>query len=232
MIIKCGIYTIENKLNKKRYYGSTNNWQKRKNLHRSQLRKGIHGNFHLQAAWNKYGENAFEFIWIEDVQPDKLMSVEQGYLDANTGGYNIGLVAGNGMRGRCHSNETKTKISASLRNPALKEKLSFWKGKVPSEMHRSKISASMKNISKSDEHRKNISNGRKGIQFSESHLQHLSESHRRADAKGYYFQPDQKTYRVRVSHYGKQYSGGCYKTEKEAVDAVQKLRTKLREHIV
>lgn len=78
MIKQCGIYAIENKINHKRYYGSTANWTSRKNEH---INGRKNKNPHLQAAWNKYGEDAFTFIWIQDVHPDFLLRVEQLHLE-------------------------------------------------------------------------------------------------------------------------------------------------------
>jgi predicted GIY-YIG superfamily endonuclease len=72
------IYVIENKVNGKHYTGitnqipPTNRWSKQ---HRPQLIKGNHKNSHLQSAWSKYGENAFEFCVIAD----NLTLVEAGY---------------------------------------------------------------------------------------------------------------------------------------------------------
>jgi len=45
--------------------GSTIDWNPRRRDHRRLLKKNIHGNKYLQAAWNKYGEDQFEFIVIE-----------------------------------------------------------------------------------------------------------------------------------------------------------------------
>ena len=61
------IYQITNKINGKIYIGSTNNLSKRWNNHRSKLRNGKHENDYLQQAWNKYGEDAFEFSIVEEV---------------------------------------------------------------------------------------------------------------------------------------------------------------------
>ena len=38
----------------------------RLSVHKRELRKGTHSNRHLQCAWNKYGENAFSFVVLED----------------------------------------------------------------------------------------------------------------------------------------------------------------------
>lgn len=78
-----GIYRITNKLNGKFYIGSAKNLANRFATHRKDLRKDQHHNTHLQAAWNKYGGDAFEFTVEEVVQSaDLLFDREQFYLDS------------------------------------------------------------------------------------------------------------------------------------------------------
>ena len=76
-----GIYKIINKINGKYYVGSSsvvcNRWYK----HLWYLKNNCHPNIHLQSAWNKYGESAFDFIVVEKVPKEKLIEIEQKYLD-------------------------------------------------------------------------------------------------------------------------------------------------------
>ena len=60
MIHYPGIYQILNKVNNKRYIGSTVNLYKRKHQHLKELKNNKHGNRFLQRSWNKYGADAFE----------------------------------------------------------------------------------------------------------------------------------------------------------------------------
>ena len=60
------IYKIECKANSKIYVGRTCNYTRRKLEHFRYLRKGKHCNKHLQSAFNKYGEDKFEFSVIEE----------------------------------------------------------------------------------------------------------------------------------------------------------------------
>jgi group I intron endonuclease len=55
------IYSIENKVNGNCYIGSTVNYKSRWRDHKTTLRHGRHHSFILQKAWNKYGEENFEF---------------------------------------------------------------------------------------------------------------------------------------------------------------------------
>lgn len=78
------------------------------------LCKNAHHNSHLQNAWNKYGEDAFEFEVVEKCSKDKLLEREQYWIDYyhvydNQYGYNICRTAGN-TSGRQFSEETKNKI--------------------------------------------------------------------------------------------------------------------------
>ncbi len=59
--MKSGIYTIENTINGKLYVGYGKTMYCRWQQHRYSLRRNTHSNPYLQAAWNKYGEEAFKF---------------------------------------------------------------------------------------------------------------------------------------------------------------------------
>ena len=92
--LESGIYKITNTSNGKFYIGSAVSIKSRWRVHRCQLRRGCHHSPHLQRAWDRLGERAFEFSVIEYVEKDKLLEVEQKYLDMlkpyNTDvGYNI-----------------------------------------------------------------------------------------------------------------------------------------------
>lgn len=107
-----GIYKIQNKINNKGYYGSTNDFDVRKRNHFSSLRHNKHHNIHLQRAFNKYGEINFEFVIIELVAEDQLLDVEQKYLDGNCGGYNVAKIADKppSQKGIPKREETKEKM--------------------------------------------------------------------------------------------------------------------------
>lgn len=112
-----GVYKIENKANGKVYIGGTvRSFQHRWIQHRSALRRGKHYNSHLQRAWNKYGEEAFDFIIIEPVScKESILRVEQKWLDFYMGSdncYNIAKDALAPMLGRNHTDEAKRKIAA------------------------------------------------------------------------------------------------------------------------
>lgn len=92
-----GIYKIINVVNNKFYVGSAVNFRKRKSRHFSELRTGKHNNRHLLAAWNKYGEQAFVFVVVEEVTDRALLlGAENRWLKEHVGKdycYNIGVDA-------------------------------------------------------------------------------------------------------------------------------------------
>ena len=94
------IYKIENLINGKIYIGSASFLYSRWGRHRKRLREGKHYNAHLQAAWNKYGEDQFQFSIVERVESKKhLIEREQYWLDRTqcynrVVGYNIAKSAG------------------------------------------------------------------------------------------------------------------------------------------
>lgn len=92
--IVSGIYSIENSINKKRYIGSTNNFNRRKNNHYLDLRKNNHHSIILQNAYNKYGENNFIFSILLRCPEEELLQIEQYYLDFYKPEYNVSKIAG------------------------------------------------------------------------------------------------------------------------------------------
>lgn len=88
------IYIIKNKINKKAYVGSTNNFSRRVSQHKTKLKHGAGMNKELQQDYNKYGAEAFEFIPIlltteEQRYADEAAIIEQ--LDAINHGYNVNI---------------------------------------------------------------------------------------------------------------------------------------------
>lgn len=77
-----GIYQIHCVPTGKIYVGSAKNLRERWRRHKSALRKHKHSNSHLQSAWDKYGENHFEFIVLEFVHREAdLLPKEQEWIE-------------------------------------------------------------------------------------------------------------------------------------------------------
>jgi group I intron endonuclease len=123
-----GIYCISNKVNGKVYIGSSVRMEKRKSNHKSALRRNIHKSKHLQNAWNKYGEDAFVFSCLEQVDAsyEELLEIEKQWIQKLQAtnreyGYNIRIdvVTQSGWK---HTEETKRKISLMVKGKNLGKK--------------------------------------------------------------------------------------------------------------
>jgi len=79
----CGIYAIRNTVTSRRYVGSSKDIELRWKQHLRKLRGGKHANPILQNAWNKYGEQAFEWLVLEECPEAELCAREQVYLDSD-----------------------------------------------------------------------------------------------------------------------------------------------------
>jgi len=145
-----GIYQIRNELNGKCYVGSTVALRRRWLAHLSMLRRGQHENAHLQAAFNKYGADAFLFVILERVEDaSRTIPREQHYLDTLAPEYNISPTAGSCL-GRPCSLETRKKMSEANR------------GKHPSDETRAKLSKAHMGVRLTEEHCRNISEALSG----------------------------------------------------------------------
>ena len=119
------IYSIENLVNGKIYIGQTTNLKVRWNKHKNDLIKNKHINTHLQNAWNKYGENNFEFKIIKECNnDDNLNELETFYIKkykSNNIKYGYNLTSGG--EGYKLNDYVKNKISLHSRgkNTTLKE---------------------------------------------------------------------------------------------------------------
>lgn len=113
---KSGIYAIRHNESGKMYVGSAVNFKRRWRQHRVLLNSNRHHSPHLQNAWAKYGQSAFNFNVLEYVdEPAKLVAREQFWLDQahNDNGkcYNAALVAGSSL-GLKRSPEAIEKVRA------------------------------------------------------------------------------------------------------------------------
>lgn len=123
------IYKIINLVNDKFYVGSTTNQKVRFRQHRKLLRGDRHHCKHLQAAWNKYGEEKFVFRVVEALlDGDDLLVAENRWLSVHVGQpycYNVGANAeapwrgvygaDNPKFGRSVPPEQKAQISKTLK---------------------------------------------------------------------------------------------------------------------
>ena len=206
-----GIYKIFNKCNDKIYIGSSINLAQRKADHWKRLRAGNHHSHKLQSAWNKYSEEAFEFIIIEVVDVlAELIGREQFYMDTFHPFYNMNPVAGSslgvkrsletrqklslakkGVRLRPMSEEARLRIGAAQKGKIIpqevRDKLRIAREKqlITPEMYR-KGGETRRGRKHSEEHRKRISEGQTGLlrgPLSDSHRAKISEGLKLAAAR-------------------------------------------------
>lgn len=88
------IYKITNKITNQNYVGQTIDINRRKRTHFNTLRSNTHDNPKLQASWNKYGEENFEFeSWEFQIDNlEQLNELECHYIDKYEGltlGFNL-----------------------------------------------------------------------------------------------------------------------------------------------
>lgn len=154
----CGIYQIVNTVNGKRYVGSSVDIDKRWREHIRLLKASKHHSRHLQSAWNKYGEDSFEFDVIEECEPHHLVDREQSHID-NLSHYNCSPTAGSSL-GVKHSAETRMRMSEArkkwcLENPEdLAQHMSVRsRSKPKSEEFKEAVSNSLSGVPKSERHK-------------------------------------------------------------------------------
>ena len=118
-----GIYAIKNVVNAKIYIGLTTNVRKRFLFHKRRLRDGTHKNRHLQASFNKYGKNVFEFVILEKCIEGELFKKEKLWIaKLNTCDRMFGYNKTHGGEfGRLHPDIYK-KYSERLKGGSISEK--------------------------------------------------------------------------------------------------------------
>jgi group I intron endonuclease len=156
-----GIYGIHCKSNDKWYIGESININQRMMQHKANLRSNYHDNNYLQSAWNKYGEEEFEFIILEahDIADKTYLFERESYWMGRCG-YPSPNSCFNLKEAGIYSPypiKLKQKISESL-----KGKKSNTLGKKHSEESKRKMSEAKKGTKLSDETKHKISNIKRG----------------------------------------------------------------------
>lgn len=141
------IYRITNMANDMYYIGSAESFARREWQHKYDLKRGVHKNPKLQAAWNKYGEDMFVFEVLEEVpEGQNVLQVEDMWLVQHVGNpqcYNINPGAESPRTGVVLSAEAKANISAGRKGKHAGE-AHYRYGQTVSAEVRAKIGAAQK----------------------------------------------------------------------------------------
>ena len=115
------IYSIENKVNGNCYIGSTINYKSRWRDHKTTLRHGRHHSFILQKAWDKYGENNFEFKLLLICEKKDKIDYENRCMKLQS--YNVLRTAREKLVrvGYKHSEDHKKKLSSMYKGRKISE---------------------------------------------------------------------------------------------------------------
>jgi len=122
-----GIYKIICLSTGKIYIGSSVNIHDRWSVHKCELRSNKHGNKYLQKAWNKYGEQNFEWQILQPVESELLMAMELEWFNKTQCcdpkyGFNMSKNPNNVMLGRKHNEQSKLKMSNAHKGKFLTDK--------------------------------------------------------------------------------------------------------------
>lgn len=159
----CGIYEIVNRVNGKRYVGSSVDIRARWMTHLRELRKGTHHAQHLQRSFNKYGEDSFEMNTLLECDRDDLIDYEQIEMDEGYD-YNSSPTAKNNL-GFKLSEETKERYSL------IKKKMY-----AEDESYRDHVNNMARGIPKSEEFKRKASERLLGTTHDESHVVNMAKA--------------------------------------------------------
>jgi len=177
------IYAIRNRDDlSKCLIGQTiqSNPERRWSMHRCLLKKGKHRNSHLQSAWDKYGEDKYEFVVLTKADNQTDLDKLEWIYEKMFGYYNMK----EGGRGGKLSEEVKKKISMGRKGKGLGQ-IPWNKGIPRTDETKEKISkANGGRIFSAEVHekwskmRKGKSNPFYGKKHTQSSLEKMSNSHK------------------------------------------------------
>jgi group I intron endonuclease len=208
------------------------------------LRLGKSHNKHLQRAWGRYGEEAFDFVVLEQCEPNECLAREQHYIVAfgatnPVSGYNISPTAGSQFGFR-HSEESKAKVAANhrMRDPEARRRHSeILRGRKPAREIVERRAASLKRCYAEgrrdarvvpDDVRRRISATQKGRKISHELL--LKRIGRKT--------PEETKRKMSLAHLGKKHtpehiaktSGELHHGAKLSLEDIQKIRSLYRRY--
>lgn len=171
-----GIYGIVNTESGRIYIGQTKqSFYRRYLLHDWKLRNNTHDNQHLQNAYNKYGESAFEFIIVESIgdskDSERLNDLEKKYIDHYKSiGLCYNILDGGGGRPGCPMSDRAKKIVGE------KNRVNML-GRKHSEETKRKMRLASKHKKLSDEHKRRLVDINTGRKNTEESKEKMRQSH-------------------------------------------------------
>lgn len=177
------IYRITNMANGKFYIGSAESFARREWQHKYYLKRNTHKNPHLQASWNKHGEEMFVFEVVEQIPDGEDQLVwEDKWLRGCVGKpdcYNVNTLATAPRLGLTLSEESKQQLSENRKGKHAGE-AHYRYGQTVSGEVRQKIGDTQRGKPKgpgrkvSEEGRAKI---RANIEAGRSHMHWLGRTH-------------------------------------------------------
>ncbi len=117
------IYEIRNTITGFKYIGCSKNLERRWKEHKRHLSQGIHHSVHLQNAWKKYGEHAFDWkILLECPSEEVMFLQEKNLIEQEKDLYNV---AKGGLGGDKVSELPKEQYESFLINCSNAQKLRY-----------------------------------------------------------------------------------------------------------
>lgn len=165
------IYEIRNTINGKRYIGCSKNISTRFIKHKSRLKNNNHKNIYLQNAYNKYGEDNFEYNILFKLNSEtEMYKKEKELISENDGLYNL---AEGGLGGDTFTNRSEESKAITRERLSKASKISNEKNKSlhsdnttklwQNDKYREKVLKGVRENAKKPEYREKLSEGVKKV---------------------------------------------------------------------
>lgn len=131
----CGIYKIENLVNGKIYIGQSKHIKQRWSEHKKELKANKHANSYLQRSWNKYGEEKFSHVILEECAESVLDDREKYYIELYKSfdsdfGYNLTDGGGRNKNVSMHTRKLLSEMNSGVNHPNRKEVVCLETGEI------------------------------------------------------------------------------------------------------
>lgn len=152
------IYKIVHKDTGRCYVGRSDNIKERLQRHKNSLRRNKHHSPHLQHAWNKYGEEAFEFVIIKETDIEDDWLAEQTAIDSEQSTFNAYRSAKATRKGTKQPEVFREEQRQRMKGNTLSV------GRVHSEEEKLKRANSIRGMKRTEEQRQRMSEAMTGVE--------------------------------------------------------------------